>query len=248
MSCRLYQLGGYLISGDAGNKKGSIRAIKKQALRILESSYDYHDLLELCEGSLLRMINILCSFIYHNNPVIKWNAVTAMGSAVSCLAETDMEPARNFIRRLMWNLNDESGGIGWGSAEAMGEILANNENLAIEYRPILFSYARKDGNFQEHELMQRGVLWAIGRFCQAMPQSAEDKEIKNIMPFLKSADAYVRGHAVWIMGYLKAEESIPQLEDLKKDESMIKLFYDKKITDVQVKDLAKEALFRIKSN
>jgi len=242
----LHKLGGILITGKStGNKKDSIRALKKQILKILESSSDYNDLLMLSGGSLLRIINSLCSFLYHKNPVIKWNAVIAMGSAVSSLAETDMESARNIIRRLMWNLNDESGGIGWGSVEAMGDILAKNRSLAPEYWPILLSYAREDGNFQEHELMQRGVLWGIGRFCQSWPEIPGDDAIKHLMPFMESDDAHVRGLAVLIMGYLKVEESILRLEELKSDENIIQIYYKDKYIDIRVKDLAEEALSRI---
>lgn len=228
------------------NKKGSIRALKKQAVKILESSCDYHDLLELSEGSLLRIINALFSFLYHKNPAIKWNAVTAMGSAVSCLAETDMESARNIIRRFMWNLNDESGGIGWGSVEAMGEILAKNSNLAREYALVLVSYAREDGNFQEYELMQRGVLWGIGRFCKARPGMLKDNAFKHIVPFLKSGDATVRGLAAWALGNLKAKQVIPKLEELKSDGTIIQVFFEEKLIDISIKDLAESALARIK--
>jgi hypothetical protein len=171
-----------------------------------------------------------------------------MGSAVSTLAETDMESARNIIRRLMWNLNDESGGIGWGSVEAMGDILAKNKNLALEYWPVLLSYAREDGNFQEHVLMQRGVLWAIGRFCQAWPELVADTAIEHIMPFLEAEDAHVRGLGAYITGYLKSDESIPRLEKLKADENIIQIYYKEKYSDIRVKDLAEEALNRLKQD
>ena len=59
-----------------------------------------------------------------------------MGALVFSLAEQDMESARVVMRRLMWNLNDESGGIGWGSPEAMGEIMARHSGLAEEYSKI----------------------------------------------------------------------------------------------------------------
>ncbi len=229
-------------------KKDSLRSLKKQTLAILESSGGYHDLLVLSGWSLLRIINALCSFLYHKNPVIKWNAVTAFGSAVSSLADTDIESARNIIRRLMWNLNDESGGIGWGSVEAMGDILAKNPALAREYWPILLSYAREDGNFQENEQMQRGVLWAIGRLCQVRPEMPGDTAAKHIMPFLGSADAHVRGLAARVMGCLKAEESRPVLEQLNADESAIRIFHGDNIIDTRVKDLAQEALIRIEKD
>ena len=53
-----------------------------------------------------------------------------MGVVVAGLAEHDMESARVVMRRLMWNLNDESGGIGWSSPEAMGEIMDPFPGLA----------------------------------------------------------------------------------------------------------------------
>jgi len=53
-----------------------------------------------------------------------------MGRVVSSLAEKDMESARVVMRRLMWNLNEESGGIGWGCPEAMGETMARSAPLA----------------------------------------------------------------------------------------------------------------------
>ncbi|MEA3417440.1 MAG: hypothetical protein U9R02_15080 [Thermodesulfobacteriota bacterium] len=56
-----------------------------------------------------------------------------MGVVVSNLADHDMESARVIMRRLIWNLNDESGGIGWGSPEAMGEIMARNNRLALPF-------------------------------------------------------------------------------------------------------------------
>jgi len=96
------------------------------------------------------VINPLFSFLYNNDEQVRWRTVTAFGAVVAKLADEDMEAARIIMRRLMWNLNDESGGIGWGSPEAMGETLARHEGLAKEYARILLSYARQDGNYLEH--------------------------------------------------------------------------------------------------
>ncbi len=227
------------------NKNSSIRVLKKEIIRVLERSGDYNELLRISGGSLLTVINGLFSFLYHKDPVIKWNAVNAMGEAVSALAEKEAEPARNIIRRLMWNLNDESGGIGWGSAEAMGEILARSSILAKEYVRILFSYARKDGSFQENFLMQRGVLWGIGRFCEAWPEIADLSAAEYIMPFLYSDDAFVRGFAVRIMGSLMAEIAKERITELKNDKSPVQIFLKGILTNTCVKELAEEAVVRI---
>jgi HEAT repeat protein len=229
------------------NKQTSVRTIKKRISRILESSSDHRELLKFSENSLLKLINALFSFLYHKNPVIKWNAVVAMGAAVSELAEEDMESARNIIRRLMWNLNDESGGIGWGSVEAMGEILAMNEALAKEYAPVLLSYGREDGNYQEHELMQRGVLWGIGRLCEAGQGNIGKETAEYIIQYTGSNDAVVRGIAARVLGYLKYERSCSELESLTLDESPIQLFVNKRLIKSTVKEQAEKALEKIKN-
>jgi hypothetical protein len=99
-----------------------------------------------------------------------------------------MEAARVMIRRLMWNLNDESGGIGWGSPEAMGEILARHHGLAREYAHILISYIREDGNYLENEVLQAGVLWAIGRVGEVHPDLLRDA-VPHLLRHLNSPDA-----------------------------------------------------------
>ena len=92
-----------------------------------------------------------------------------MGYAVDELARADREAARVVMRRLMWNLNDESGGIGWGVPEATGEIMARNPVLAEEYASILISYLREDGNFLEMEPLQCGILWGLHRLNTCRP-------------------------------------------------------------------------------
>lgn len=114
-------------------------------------------------------INPLFSFIQSTNEVIKWRAVRAMGKVVAQMAVANLESARVIMRRLMWSLNDESGGIGWGAPEAMGEIMAQDERLAGEYKKILLSYLDEEGNYLEHEPLRQGALWALQRLDSAKP-------------------------------------------------------------------------------
>jgi hypothetical protein len=86
--------------------------------------------------------------------------------------------------------------MGWGSPEAMGEILGQSPGLAREFKSILFSYLDPKGNFIEHELLQRGVLWGIGTFLGAFPLDL-DKQTKDlIFGHLESVDPIKRGYAV----------------------------------------------------
>ncbi len=147
----------------------------------------------------IQVINALFPFLYHGDLKTRSSAIVTLALTVARLANQDMEGARNVVRRLMWNLNDESGGIGWGSPEALGEILARHEDLAREYVHILVSYARRDANFIENEILQRGLLWAILRVWQAWPALLAGAKL-DIHPYLESKDAAVRGLSAELAG------------------------------------------------
>ena len=222
-------------------KSLSGREIKKRIYDLLKSS-DLDSALE--QISLLRkrqVINPLFSFLYNKDQNVKWGAVKAMGRVVAELANEDMESARVVMRRLMWNLNDESGGIGWGSPEAMGEILARHGGLANEYAPILISYAREDGNYLEHELLQRGLIWAIGRLAQGNADIVQNA-VQYLLPYLESTDATVRGLTARVMGLLAVGEAVSKLRGLQNDESQIQMYTDQGLVNQRVMDLAEEAL------
>jgi len=189
-------------------------------------------------------VNPLFAFIQSGDPGIKWPAVRCFGAVVSKLADEDLESARRIVRRLMWSLNDESGGIGWGSAEAMGEVLARHPALASEYLSILLSYARADGNYLEHEPLQRGLLWGIGRVAERQPDLVR-AAVPHFMVYLSSPDAGVRGLAARLMGLLRVSEACATLRDLAEDDVEIPSDFRVELGRRLVKDLALEALGNI---
>jgi hypothetical protein len=187
------------------------------------------------------VVNPLFSLIQDGDEIVKWAAVRAMGAVVAKLADQDMEAARVIMRRLMWNLNDESGGIGWGSPEAMAEILATHDGLASEYTSILISYLREDGNFLENEVLQTGALWGIGRVAEVRPDLVESS-VSHLKPFLNSPNPSHRGLAARIMGLLHVSEARSAIKSLTKDATEIIVFLGAKLQKRTVGELAKEAL------
>lgn len=192
-----------------------------------------------------KIITPLLSCLLSTDQKMKWSAVYAVGIVVANIAEEDMESARVIIRRLMWNLNDESGGIGWGSAEAMGEILSRHQGLAEEYSHILISYARKDGNYLEHPILQRGLLWGISRLVQTRPDLVRDSS-DYFMHYLGSDDAVVRGLASWLMGMLGVSQAVDLLDTLRDDDSEMEVYLNIEPHRCRVMDIAGKALALIK--
>ena len=217
------------------------RSLKKKLFDILNQGDLDKALMEIDRLPPRQIINPLLSFIQSGNEKVKWGAVKAAGNVVGRLADSDLEGARVILRRLMWSLNDESGGIGWGSPEVMGEILAAHSGLAREYAHILLSYAREDGNYLELEGLQQGLLWGIGRLCESRPELARGAG-RSLSPYLESHNVVIRGLAARIMGLLQVKEALSGLRKLTEDDSSLVIMVGSRLTSVRVKDLANEAL------
>jgi len=173
---------------------------------------------------------------------LKWRAVTAIGILVAGLADSEMESARVIMRRLMWHLNDESGGIGWGVPEAMGEIMARSAGLAREFNHILVSYARPDGNFLEHSILQRGVLWGIGRLAHAGNADLSADVPTLLYPFIQSSDHYHRGLSAWAVAAFDDDAAVEYLAACMNDQRALTLYHDQCLQVYTVAQVAQMTL------
>jgi hypothetical protein len=222
------------------------RQLKAQVLGLLQTQ-DWPAALErLGLMPARQVVNPLFGLLYHAEPLIRWRAVSAMGRVVCGLADETIESARIVMRRLMWNLNDESGGIGWGSPEAMGDILARHAGLAGEYGCILVSYADPDGNFLEHPGLQPGVLWALGRLGRVHPEVV-CPAVDFIKPHLHSPVPNLRGMAVWALQPFVDDRLGALLRLLVSDPRHLQVYIDEALKDRTIGDLAAEALAGLKN-
>ena len=148
-----------------------MRKIKPIVLSILKHP-DFDNILQkIHELPPQKTINVLFSFLCSADKSIKKKAVIAMGEVVSRMAETNnMDSARSVMRRLIWSLNEELGWIGWGSAEAMGEIMARNNTLAHEYHNMLISYVTEGDNYLLYDKLREEVMQGLKRLSQVNPQ------------------------------------------------------------------------------
>ena len=224
------------------------RKIKKQVLAILAEENLHSIRQKLSEYGEHGLVNPLFSALYRPEEVLRWHAVSLFGDVLGRLAEKDMEAARIVMRRFLWSLNDESGGIGWGAPEAMAEAMAHNEHLCDEYLHMLISYMRpdgplehQDGNFLELPALQSGLLWGIGRLAENHSELLHEKAVvPDLKSYLSSEDASVRGMAVRALRLLSVEGD--EIDTLLADESPVRLYRDGEFSDVTVSYLAEPVL------
>lgn len=179
-------------------------------------------------------------------PILKWRAVTALGQVVQGLAARDLEAAREFLRRLLWCLNEESGAVPWGVAEALGEILANSPQLAQEYAGLQVSYIWPQANSVEFAPLLAGAVWGVGRLASVHPELARGCcALERLNRLLDWPDPLVRGTAAWALGLLGDPQAADELGKLADDQGALELWDGRELRSTTVADLAAEALKKL---
>lgn len=177
-------------------------------------------------------VHALFSALCRPEALLRWRGVSCMGATLARLADADMEAARIVMRRLLWSLNDESGGIGWGAPESMAEAMCRHRGLALEYAHMLLSYLREDGaepwqdgNYLEHPLLQQGVLWGLARLSGCRQALLVQRGAgPELLPFLAAPEAIARALACIALGNLGLETAQAALQSLAGDRAPVRLY------------------------
>lgn len=229
------------------------RKIKQEVLKILKEVEEARLVESLSAYEPADLINPLFTALCSTSDRVRFQAARAFGWAVPAIADRNLESARIIMRRFLWSLNDESGGIGWGSPEAMAEIMLKDERLAKEYLHMLVSYIREDGpephqdgNYIELPMLQRGVLWGIGRLCAGRGRRMREFRIENeLRAYLGAEDRVVRGLALWCLTLLGDHSAREQAVSLREDYSEVPVCLDDQIRIFTVHELAERYLARL---
>jgi len=156
---------------------------------------NYAPILEIAE-TRKSVLSQLTALTYDENSTINNNAIQATGLAARLIAGRDPEYIRNYLLRLFWLLNDESGGIGWRAPELIGEILHHCPQFN-QFFPMLISLL--DLEEEDAPRFCAGTLWAIGRVAQ-VARGAMLPALPRVQKYLlgdKTTDLNVREKAIW---------------------------------------------------
>lgn len=199
---------------------------------------DQAQILELAKQNK-RMLSYLAALTYDPEQLIAWRAISALGVTAGWYADYDLEFVRIHLRRWIWLLNDESGGIGWRAPEAMGEIIrANPQNLS-EFIPILISTL--DMEPEDAPPFRAGTLWALGRLAQVVPDQIY-AALAAITACLSDPAPQTRGMAVWCISQMKSAQAVDNWKALLEDKKTVLIYQDGQIIQHSIAELAAQAL------
>ncbi len=231
----------------------SRRQLRREIVRLLSHPELMVILRKLQEIPAKELLNPLFSCLCHPEEMVRWHTVSAFGYVVPTIAGENLEDARIVMRRFLWMLNDESGGIGWGVPEAMGEVMSQHETLADEYVHMLVSYSIDDGpglfqygNFLEMPTIQHGLLWGLCRVAEKHADLLLERGIEaNLGCYFSSPDSQVRGLVCRLCGRLALTSFQSMLTAAASDHQYVRLYQSGDFINCSVSELAQQALMRL---
>ena len=187
------------------------RAERKEAARRLLADFD----LEAIRGWAAaepQAVRSLQSLLYDEDELVRWRAVEALGLVAAARARSGLEPVRELLRRTLWLMNDESGGLLWHGPQVIGAVLANVPSLCGEFAPIVAS-------FLEEDPFRVGARWALWRLAEVRPDLPAGVAVA-LTASLADRDPAVRGHAALALLAARGDD----LEALARDEAPLAVF------------------------
>jgi HEAT repeat protein len=183
-----------------------------------------------------RVLGSLISLTYDADPRIGWRAVEAVGAAAARIADADPDHVREHLRRLLWLMSEESGGICWRAPEAMAEIVRHRPNIFADYVPIVVSLIV---SLEEEDLVhfRPGILRAIGQLA-AVAGDHLQAALPAVTSALDDADPQVRGMAVWCLTKVGRAELLRDRPELLSDEGPVEVYENGRLNGTTVSQLA----------
>lgn len=221
----------------ADMQKGAIAAkggLKNKVKELLRAKA-YNEIAELAKTDK-GVIRQTISLAYDKEDPMTWRAIEAIGFIAGALSVERIDIIKDTIRRLLWSMSEESGGIGWSSAEMLGEIIKANPDEFTDIIPIVWS-------FKDEEMFRPGTIWAMGRIALERTDLAEFI-LKDLQLMTTDKNPTVRGYAALVVGIMGAGEFAEDIKNLADDNSSINFYQDGDLIKRTVGEIAEEAISR----
>ncbi len=208
-----------------------MRSERKKIIALLNER-DYVGVASL-NGEGVPVFRILLGLSYDMTELLCWRAVEAVGHLAAAVAVSEPGRVRNMVRRLVWTLSDECGGMAWTAPEMLAEMAVRNPVLCGDIPLIVVHLDEPPFRF--------GAVWSAGRLAETHRDDALTAQ-DDLVAALEHQDAQVRAAAVWALGRLRARGVDGALARMTGDEAPAKLYYAGDFHPNTVGGFAKQAV------
>ncbi len=142
--------------------------MRKAAIAALEEN-DFETVMTLARQNR-KLLSILVRLAYNKETIVGWRAILAVGHVAALYVRNNYDFLRETIRKLLWSLSDESGGIGWSAPEILGEIVRADPKKMADVLPLIAEIYTI-----EEKIFRPGVLYALKRIAES--------QLEAVLPF-----------------------------------------------------------------
>jgi hypothetical protein len=201
-----------------------------------------------------RALSQLVRIAYDKETLAGWRAIKAIGRVAQELVKTDEEFLRVTIRKLLWSLSDESGGIGWAAPEILGEIVSADPEKFSDIIPLIAEVYEI-----EEQVFRPGVVYALMRIAETAPESVLNYQ-KIIIRSLMDNNPLLRTYALdlvrllwpivfqnkkWSMEYNNKIENA--IKSTKNDTRVVRIYQNNAFIDIEVGSYADNVIGKLKT-
>ena len=194
-------------------KSQSARSIKSRVRQLLVD-YRIDEIVDYFNDEP-RVRRALMSLLFDSDPKICMRSVFTLGRVSGREAESDADAARETIRKILWQMGEESGGLCWYGSEAIGEILINVPELVNDFWNILVVYTKE-------EPFERGSYRALYRLSGEYGKLGDDHTTAFVSG-LEEHDPAIRIYSLLGLSLIGADE-ITIADSLVEDKSETEIF------------------------
>jgi len=211
----------------------------KQTVDALLLQGDSNELVRLCQTDE-RYWRALRLYLYETDENLRWPAIEAVAELMGrWWHEGSRERVYEYIRRQLWLLNEESGGIGWSAPETIAEMILRIPELLEPYGHVMVSSVLK-----EQDLLS-GSLWAIGRLGKRVRDELYAYQDKILAAF-DSDEPETLALAARAMGESGFDPAVPSLEMLRDRKETVRIYIDGHFQGKPLGDWSNEAVAKIR--
>jgi hypothetical protein len=192
-----------------------------------------------------KALSLIIRMAYDKETLVGWRAIKAVGRIANVLVKTEREFLRIAVRKLLWSLSDESGGIGWAAPELLGEIVHSDPEGFADIIPLIAEvYGIEEQTFRP------GVMYALVRVAEVFPEMIVNYQ-KIIIRSLVDTNPLTRIYTLelvgllwpvvcnknlWNMDYKKKIENA--VNNMKNDKKVAWIYQNNDFIDIEVGEYA----------
>jgi len=215
--------------------------MKRAVLDALETN-DFEAIERLALRSR-KVLSVLVRLAYDKETLVGWRAIVAAGYVASVYIRNNSEFLRETVRKLLWSLTDESGGIGWSAPELLGEIVSADPKRLADIVPLIAQVYSI-----EEVVFRPGVLYALRRIAETDTAAVRPYQMLVVCG-LSEQDPLSRVRALELVKMLRNEFIPENLEavkrkilDLKNDRTEVWVYRNEGFLATEVGELAEEVI------